>query len=191
MGSRIRWITSPPNPHPIFSEGIPTGAAPCGFRLNFLLIESLQRIHYYYGDEFKVECPTGSGQKKTLWEAASEIIASSVPHIPEVRWAPSRLRQRIYFSKRSTLARLDSFLRIFPRRDWCRPGREPPDWMDRPRCQADSAERRIAFHQSQARESYEACFLSSTNSISTFFACGVVTRKKFTRVPSAPTRVSG
>jgi hypothetical protein len=41
--------------------------------MNFLLIESLQRIHYYYGDEFKVECPFGSGQHKTLWEAAIEI----------------------------------------------------------------------------------------------------------------------
>ena len=46
---------------------------PVWFPLNFLLIESLQRIHYYYGDEFKVECPTGSGQQKTLWEAASEL----------------------------------------------------------------------------------------------------------------------
>ena len=46
---------------------------PVWFPMNFLLIESLQRIHYYYGDEFKVECPTGSGQRKTLWEAASEL----------------------------------------------------------------------------------------------------------------------
>jgi hypothetical protein len=46
---------------------------PVWFPLNFLLIESLQRIHHYYGDEFKVECPTGSGQKKTLWEAAGEL----------------------------------------------------------------------------------------------------------------------
>jgi hypothetical protein len=46
---------------------------PIWFPLNFLLIESLQRIHYYYGDEFKVEVPTGSGQQKTLWQAASEV----------------------------------------------------------------------------------------------------------------------
>jgi hypothetical protein len=46
---------------------------PVWFPMNFLLIESLQRIHYYYGDEFKVECPTGSGQQKTLWEAAAEV----------------------------------------------------------------------------------------------------------------------
>jgi hypothetical protein len=46
---------------------------PVWFPLNFLLIESMQRVHYYYGDEFKVECPTGSGQKKTLWNVAGEL----------------------------------------------------------------------------------------------------------------------
>jgi hypothetical protein len=46
---------------------------PVWFPMNFLLIESLQRIHFYYGDEFRVECPAGSGQQKTLWEAAREI----------------------------------------------------------------------------------------------------------------------
>jgi hypothetical protein len=46
---------------------------PIWFPINFLLIESMQRVHYYYGDEFKVEFPTGSGQKKTLWDAATEL----------------------------------------------------------------------------------------------------------------------
>jgi hypothetical protein len=46
---------------------------PVWFPMNFLLIESLQRIHYYYGDEFKVECPVGSGKQLTLWQAATEI----------------------------------------------------------------------------------------------------------------------
>jgi hypothetical protein len=40
---------------------------------NFLLIEALQRYHYYYGDQLKVEFPSGSGQQHTLWEIASEI----------------------------------------------------------------------------------------------------------------------
>ena len=46
---------------------------PVWFPLNFLLIESLQRFHYYYGDHLKVECPTGSGHMMTLWEVAEEI----------------------------------------------------------------------------------------------------------------------
>jgi hypothetical protein len=46
---------------------------PVWFPLNFLLIESLQRFHFYYGDQLKVECPTGSGHMMTLWEVAEEI----------------------------------------------------------------------------------------------------------------------
>jgi hypothetical protein len=41
--------------------------------LNFLLIESLQRIHYYYGGTLDVEYPTGSGKRLSLWGAASDI----------------------------------------------------------------------------------------------------------------------
>ncbi len=41
--------------------------------INYLIIESLQRFHYYYGDDFKVECPTGSGRMMNLWEVAAEI----------------------------------------------------------------------------------------------------------------------
>ncbi|MDQ6660890.1 MAG: glucosidase, partial [Chloroflexota bacterium] len=46
---------------------------PIWFPLNYLLIESLQRFHYYYGDDFKVECPTGSGQYLNLKEVAAEL----------------------------------------------------------------------------------------------------------------------
>jgi hypothetical protein len=46
---------------------------PVWFPLNYLLIESMQRVHFYYGDEFRVDFPTGSGQKKTLWNVASEL----------------------------------------------------------------------------------------------------------------------
>jgi hypothetical protein len=46
---------------------------PVWFPVNFLLIESLQKFHHYFGDEFKLECPTGSGQMMTLWEVASEL----------------------------------------------------------------------------------------------------------------------
>src|SRR5262250_146929 len=46
---------------------------PIWFPVNYLLIESLQKFHHYHGDDFKVECPTGSGQMMTLWEAAGEV----------------------------------------------------------------------------------------------------------------------
>jgi len=46
---------------------------PIWFPVNFLLVESLQKFHHYYGDDFKVECPTRSGKLVTIEEAASEI----------------------------------------------------------------------------------------------------------------------
>jgi len=38
-----------------------------------LLIEALERYGYFYGDSLKVECPTGSGNWITLFEAAQEL----------------------------------------------------------------------------------------------------------------------
>ncbi|GAB4229391.1 MAG: glucosidase [Stanieria sp.] len=46
---------------------------PVWMPVNYLLIESLQKLHHYLGDDFKVECPTGSGNWLNLWEVASEI----------------------------------------------------------------------------------------------------------------------
>ena len=46
---------------------------PIWFPINFLIIEALQRYHHYYGDELKVEFPTGSGNSLNLWDVASEI----------------------------------------------------------------------------------------------------------------------
>jgi len=46
---------------------------PVWFPVNFLIIESLQKFHNYYGDDFKVECPTGTGQYLTILEVADEL----------------------------------------------------------------------------------------------------------------------
>jgi hypothetical protein len=46
---------------------------PVWFPVNFLLIESLQKFHHYYGDDFTVEFPTGSGRYLTLWDVAAEL----------------------------------------------------------------------------------------------------------------------
>ncbi|PYS98308.1 MAG: glucosidase [Acidobacteria bacterium] len=46
---------------------------PVWFPCNYLLIESLQKFHHYYGDDFKVECPTGSGKMMNLWQVAEEL----------------------------------------------------------------------------------------------------------------------
>jgi Glycosyl hydrolase family 63 C-terminal domain len=44
---------------------------PIWFPVNYLMIESLQKFHYYLGDEFKIECPTGSGKYLNLWDIAA------------------------------------------------------------------------------------------------------------------------
>jgi hypothetical protein len=46
---------------------------PIWFPLNYLLVESLQKYHHYYGEDFKTECPARTGNEVDLWEVAAEI----------------------------------------------------------------------------------------------------------------------
>ena len=46
---------------------------PVWFPVNYLLIESLQKFHYFLGDQYTVEYPTGSGRRSTLWQVAAEV----------------------------------------------------------------------------------------------------------------------
>jgi hypothetical protein len=46
---------------------------PVWFPVNYLLIESLLQFHHYYGEDFKVECPTRSGRFLTLKEIANQL----------------------------------------------------------------------------------------------------------------------
>ena len=46
---------------------------PIWWPVNYLLIESLQRFHHYYGDQFQVEFPTGSCNLVTLGELATQL----------------------------------------------------------------------------------------------------------------------
>ena len=46
---------------------------PIWFPTNFIIIEALERYHYFYGDDFKVEFPTGSGEMFTLREVAIDL----------------------------------------------------------------------------------------------------------------------
>ncbi|MGQ4646706.1 MGH1-like glycoside hydrolase domain-containing protein [Lyngbya aestuarii] len=51
---------------------------PIWFPVNYLLVESLQKFHHYLGNDFKVECPTNSGQMMTIWEVAAELEARMI-----------------------------------------------------------------------------------------------------------------
>jgi hypothetical protein len=46
---------------------------PVWMPVNFLIIEALRRFHLYYGDDFRVECPTGSGRFLSLAGVADEL----------------------------------------------------------------------------------------------------------------------
>ena len=46
---------------------------PVWFPLNYLLIESLQKYHYFFGASFALEYPTGSDRRLSLWEVAGEL----------------------------------------------------------------------------------------------------------------------
>jgi hypothetical protein len=46
---------------------------PVWFPVNFLMIESLQKFHYYFGDDLMVDFPTGSGKKMSLGDIAAEL----------------------------------------------------------------------------------------------------------------------
>ncbi len=46
---------------------------PVWFPVNYLLIESLQKFHWFLGDGLRLECPSGSGVKMDLWEISVEL----------------------------------------------------------------------------------------------------------------------
>ncbi|MFL5251535.1 MAG: MGH1-like glycoside hydrolase domain-containing protein, partial [Rhodopila sp.] len=46
---------------------------PIWMPINYLVVESLREFHRYYGDEFKLECPTGSGRFIGLCDVADEV----------------------------------------------------------------------------------------------------------------------
>jgi hypothetical protein len=46
---------------------------PIWFPVNYLLVESLQKFHHYYGDDFTIEYPTNSGRYVTINDVADEL----------------------------------------------------------------------------------------------------------------------
>jgi hypothetical protein len=51
---------------------------PVWFPVNYLLIETLERYHRFYGDSLQVECPTGSGIMMNLGEVIKELMRRQV-----------------------------------------------------------------------------------------------------------------
>ena len=58
---------------------------PVWMPVNVLIVRALVNLYSFYGDEFKVQCPTGSGQYMTLFEVAQEICPPADGHVPARR----------------------------------------------------------------------------------------------------------
>ena len=72
-GARLRVGYEPAESRTGLFGGNSNWRGPIWFPINFLLIESLQKFHHYYSDDFRVECPTGSGVFLSLKEIADEL----------------------------------------------------------------------------------------------------------------------
>ncbi len=73
MGSELSVRYQPAESDSGLFGGNSNWRGPIWFPVNYLLIESLQKFHYYYGDSFRVECPVGSGTMLSLSEVADEL----------------------------------------------------------------------------------------------------------------------
>ena len=110
-------ITNRPNRSSGMFGGNSNWRGPVWFPVNYLLIESLQKFDFYYGDDFKIEFPTGSGKNADAVGSFAGALKASVAYFFKRRDGNARrLRQNRKISNGRTLARLHSFLRIFSRR---------------------------------------------------------------------------
>jgi Mannosylglycerate hydrolase MGH1-like glycoside hydrolase domain len=72
-GETMRVAYCPAESQSVLFGGNSNWRGPIWFPVNYLLIDSLRRFHNYYGNEFRVEHPTGSGRLLTLQEIAGEL----------------------------------------------------------------------------------------------------------------------
>ncbi len=103
---------------------------PIWMPVNGLVVRALLQYYTYFGDDFRVECPTGSGRLMTLYQVAEEI-APAVEHVPQGQGRQAAgLRRRAEVPGRSALARSPVVPRVLPRRQRRRPRRQSPDRLD-------------------------------------------------------------
>ncbi len=117
---------------------------PIWFPVNFLIIESLQKFHHYYGDDFKIECPTGSGIFITIDQVAAELT-TRLAKIFLKNSQGERPVNALYppFPERRKFPRLRALLRVLRWRHRKGSRRLPPDRMDGHHCQTVRASCRV------------------------------------------------
>ncbi len=118
---------------------------PIWFPVNYLLIESLQKYSYYFGEDLQVEgSPQAPERHINLHEVAAEDLPSPIANLLERRdRPPPGLGWNGEVPDRSKLPRPHLVLRILPRRQRSRHWRKPPNRLDRARREALTAKRRM------------------------------------------------
>jgi len=135
---------------------------PIWMPLNYLLIESLEKFHHYYGDDFRVECPTGSGVFLSVGEVAAELGRRLSRIFSEgQRWETGCLRVFGEDGDRSSFSGLCALSRVFRRRHGTRRWRFSPNRMDRANRQAAASaqekRRRTALTLARIRCKVSVC----------------------------------
>ena len=74
-GSEFEVHYTPAESDTVLFGGNSNWRGPVWMPANYLLIEALERYHHFYGDDFMVECPTGSGRRMNLQEVAQELAS--------------------------------------------------------------------------------------------------------------------
>jgi hypothetical protein len=72
-GEEYRVAYSPGESETGLFGGNSNWRGPIWFPVNYLLVEALERYGHFYGDDLRVECPTGSGRWMNLREVAHEL----------------------------------------------------------------------------------------------------------------------
>ena len=108
---------------------------PIWMPVNALIIRALLQYYTYYGNDFTVECPTGSGRQMNLYQVAEEISR----RLANIFLKDKDGRRPVYggtekFQDDPHWRDLPPVLRILPRRQRRRPGRQPSDRLDRRHC---------------------------------------------------------
>ena len=104
---------------------------PIWMPINALIIRALLNFYMYYGDNFKIECPTGSGKLMNLFEVSKEIT----DRLTRIFIRDERGLRPVYGGSEKFQSdphwRDILFLRVLPRRQRRWFGCQSPDWMDR------------------------------------------------------------
>ena len=104
---------------------------PIWMPVNALIIRALLQYYTYYGNDFTVECPTGSGRQMNLYQVAEEIAR----RLANIFLKDKDGRRPVYggtekFQEDPHWRDLPPVLRVLPRRQRGRPGRQPSDRLD-------------------------------------------------------------